>query len=229
MDRGESHPTFLRSSCFLDPPLLPELKGVRPPSKPPLTLDDAAAPPLVRSSNLLAAGVRISNLLGVDAVNFVRSSFGVARGVELLPLSSPARLEIALPASEPSRRPRLSRAPGALMTKGDRVESSPPEMMRGVARRVPSVMSSFMPCGPSCEGEGDGTASTNPKPRIFGESERETSVDSQASMLCPSYEGTVYLQGVPDIAAAMRLRVGLGGSLEDPSTPSFCSGNLVLA
>jgi len=153
LERGESHPTLRKSNCFRDPPPRPALKGVKPPNKPPLRLDDAlaaAAPPLVLSSNLLAAGVRISNLLGVEAVNLLRSSsfFGVARGV-VPPPRSPARLEIARPASEPRRRPRLSRAPGAFMTKGEGAWSPPPEMTRGVARRVPSVMSSFMPCGPN--------------------------------------------------------------------------------
>lgn len=193
--RGESpHPTFRKSSCCFPARLPPSPNsGVTPPSNPPLRPldprgDPDKGPPFVRSKSLRAAGVRTSTRLGVSAVSFSRPDDDVPLAPGL-GVSSPAFFDNDRPASLPNLLPSESRAFGGLITNGDGtasagslVSSEPPrEMTRGVASSVPSVMSSLTPRGPSCDGDGDGIASTNPKPAIFGESDRDTSITPPAS------------------------------------------------
>ena len=55
-----------------------------------------------------------------------------------------------------------------VLGSGTSVESSE-EIIRGVASRVPQVMSSLTAAGPSSSGVGDGIAGTSPNPLSFGE------------------------------------------------------------
>ncbi len=182
--RGESQPTFRRSSCLAR--CLRALSiGVEPANKPVFRSEGVGVEspdvPLVRSSNFLAAGVKISRRLGVDADNLFMSRCTEleargARGVEA-PNSS-AFLDKARPASLPSLRPSESREFGAFITKGDgatSVVSSEPPRTLGVASKVPIVISSRTSCGPNSVALGAAIGSTNPNPRILGESERGTS------------------------------------------------------
>jgi len=80
--------------------------------------------------------------------------------------------------------------------------------MRGVAFRVPHVMSCFTAAGPNSEGVGEGIVGTKENLLIVGDLGR---------------------YGAPAIAASIRLRVGLGGSeMLRESVDSLCSSRRVL-
>ena len=103
------------------------------------------------------------------------------------------------------------------------------ESIRGVAPSVPHVMSCLTAAGPSSSGVGEGTAGRRPKPLFEGE--RGWSIKriySQSMKELPPVDCNI--QGVPAMAASMRLRVGLGGSETlDDDGPSLCSGRRVFA
>lgn len=202
-------PTLRKSTLVLPLPLplVAILLGVSP----------SAFPVFVRPSRTRAAGLSKSAFLpcGVDGGGMSISApegfrFRIppppARGVE------PEERRAAFSRSDrlacvPSLRPRASRVVGWEMVNGldddkeDENEGSPvalgsssSRMIRGVPSSVPHVMSSFIASGPSLLGSGEGRASTNPYPPTLG-----------VSSIFRWY-------GVPDMAAPIRLRVGLGGT-----------------
>lgn len=99
--------------------------------------------------------------------------------------------------------------------------------MRGVALRVPHVMSCFTAAGPSSDAVGEGMFGTREKLLEVGDLGR--SVMTRVNILYMRY-GIDCLQGVPEIAALIRLRVGLGGAdiAREDEGDSSCPGRRVL-
>jgi hypothetical protein len=99
--------------------------------------------------------------------------------------------------------------------------------MRGVAFRVPHVISCFMAAGPSSEGVGEGIVGTKEKSLIVGD--RGWSVQWGLGIIISMRYIWKSLHGVPAMAASIRLRVGLGGAdMLRGSVDSSCSGRRVL-
>jgi len=179
----------------------------------------AAVPIAVLSSSLFPAGVSAptaSALLGVHVgggiAPFVTLLFPGVRDIPGKP-RSPALARRLFEALFESLCEMRSREDGAGRWKGvvgggsdDSAGSSDWERMRGVARRVPKVISCLTAAGPSSEGVGDGIEGTSEKPLSVGDFGR---------------------YGVPVMAASIRLRVGLGGADIDLDGASSCSGSRV--
>lgn len=108
------------------------------------------------------------------------------------------------------------------------MSSSPDEMTRGVPISVPQVISCLTAFGPSSDGVGEGRSGTSEK--VPG-GERGRSMYRIIRVRAQRNEiSAVYVHGVPDIAASIRLLVGLGGAdeLREKFVDSSCSGNRVL-
>lgn len=107
------------------------------------------------------------------------------------------------------------------------MSSSPDEMTRGVPISVPQVISCLTAFGPSSEGVGEGRSGTNEK--VPG-GERGRSIYNINVRVHRNDILAIYVHGVPDIAASIRLLVGLGGAdeLREKFVDSSCSGNRVL-
>lgn len=98
------------------------------------------------------------------------------------------------------------------------------ERMRGVALSVPHVISCLTAAGPSSDGVGEGMLGMKEKLFIVGDLGR-----SMATLAFEVRQGIWDLQGVPVMAAFIRLRVGLGGAeVLRESVDSSCSGRRVL-
>jgi len=123
--------------------------------------------PSVRSNNLRAAGVKESVegrgvQVGGPIGPLVRAD-DRRPGVE--PPSKVALVRRLLAAVLESRCPTSSRAVGSAKWKGvEGVATSASLKTRGVALRVPQVISSLTAVGPSSEGEGDGNVGTKGNP-----------------------------------------------------------------
>jgi len=113
------------------------------------------------------------------------------------------------------------------MWKGVRksLGSSVSLIILGVELRVPHVIKCFTAAGPSSAGLGEGILGTSENPCFWGDLGGSIGGKHQVKEIQP-----ISSQGVPVIAASIRLLVGLGGAeieLESPTLCS-CSGNRVL-
>lgn len=108
------------------------------------------------------------------------------------------------------------------------MSSSPDEMTRGVPVRVPQVISCLIAFGPSSEGVGEGRSGTSEKVP-GGERGRSTHIMINVGMQTND-KCVMDVHGVPEIAASIRLLVGLSGvdELRVKFVDSSCSGNRVL-
>jgi hypothetical protein len=77
----------------------------------------------------------------------------------------------------------------------------------GVELRVPHVIRCFTAAGPSSAGVGEGRLGTSENPCFLGELGGSVGGKHQVKGI-----GSISSQGVPVIAASMRLLVGLGGA-----------------
>lgn len=146
----------------------------------------AAVPSVVLSNNRFAAGVRLpgaSALRGVQLGGAIEPLAGVrdgvrpSRGVE--PLSRPAFARRLFAAFAESLWDNVSRLDGAEiwnMFGGDISSdtSSDCDMIRGVAFRVPHVMSCLTAFEPIWSAVGEGTFGTSEKPFAVGDFGRST-------------------------------------------------------
>lgn len=165
-------PTFRKSSC-----LAPGRDWEGPASdRTGVALIPNPRPPFVRPSKFRAAGLSMSvcaTRRGVDAGGGISPTpfrlRGVLEGVERRAALSRNDFE----ARTPKRRPKSSRLDSSGTLNGEGAEeegsrSSPLWITRGVPRRLPHVINSFMASGPICDGDGLGRAETNPNPCTLG-------------------------------------------------------------
>lgn len=235
------HLALLKSfSLFFPLPSHPEIRSIAS-----ALLLWATVPIADLSSSLRAAGVRFpaaSDLLGVFGVNEggaidpprLAEGFLVKPGVRATGPprpSSPAlarRLFAALFDSlleSCSREDRAGRWNGVLGGGRDSAGSSDCDIIRGVAFKVPQVISCLTAAGPSSAAVGEGRLGTREKLLIVGDLGRSVTI----YVSTVGYEVRLeILHGVPWMAASILLRVGLGGAEIEPDRESSCSRRRVL-
>lgn len=135
---------------------------------------------IVLFNNLLAAGVRFPTASALFGVHVGGPMFPLVRssGMRDIPgvLPPPSRIAFArrlFEAFAESLCEIRSRLDGPAMRNGvfgsGASAGSPEEIIRGVASRVPQVMSCLTAAGPSSSGVGEGIVGTNPNPLLLGE------------------------------------------------------------